>query len=230
MTAPTKALKEHPILFSGEMVKAILDERKTQTRRLIKPQPYWRERDLNSLSAAGWHWADGHSELSHWHEEQAFASALSRFCPYGQVGSALWVRETHYRFGHWNKNGLTKIGKQKWTFKVENREVKYFDNAPEKVERGKMAHGWFKRPSIFMPRWASRITLEITGIRVERVQDISTEDCIAEGLSSTLREYDAEVDLKHKYRALWDSINAKRGYSWESNPRVWIIEFKRVQL
>jgi hypothetical protein len=83
-------------------------------------------------------------------------------------------------------------------------------------------------PSIFMPRWASRITLEIVSVRAERVKDITTEDIIAEGLVSDLRWNDACVELVEKWVALWNSINAKRGYPWESNPWVWVIKFKRI--
>jgi len=87
---------------------------------------------------------------------------------------------------------------------------------------------WRKRPSIFMPRWACRLLLEVVSVRVERVQEISVEDCIAEGLSSTLREHDACCDLKDKFRALWDKINGKRGYGWDVNPYIWRVEFKMV--
>ena len=82
--------------------------------------------------------------------------------------------------------------------------------------------------AMFMPRWASRITLEITDVRVQRVQAISVEDCIAEGMSTTLREHEACTDLVDQYHYLWDGLNAKRGFGWDANPWVWAISFRRV--
>ena len=180
-------MAEHPILFKPEMIRAVLDGRKTQTRRVIKPQP-------SVGSYKGWRVSEGI-----WRNTQSFPGRRWK-CPYGQVGDRLWVRETFYDRGFhhgityradWN-NGSSPFVK-KWT------------------------------PSIHMPKWATRIWLEITGIRVERVQDIKLDECYAEGIIR-----DACKNPFYQFQVLWDSINAKRGYSWETNPWVWVIEFKRV--
>lgn len=199
---------ERPILFSGEMVKAILAGRKTQTRRVIKPQP----------DDGPWPNAASHIE---WHDlltDTDYYVACGH-CPYGKIGDHLWVRESWLRIGAstevWYKaDGVFLEGRTTW------------------------------RPSIHMPRWASRIKLEITGIRVERVQAISENDARAEGITShtdnlgskrsnPTRIYPAfpEKDggfltARAAFECLWDSINAKRGYGWDRDPWVWVIEFR----
>ena len=205
-----------PIIFSGPMVRAILEGRKTQTRRVIKPQPELTISD----------------EL--YKQNMAMMPDL---CPYGQVGDRLWARETHYRFGYWAyQNKLTKSGKQAKTFHPVNRNVRYADNPPDRLhacltlrevtERGLVE--WYKRPAIFMPRWASRITLEITGVKVERIQDISQGDSYAELGKSILAPTRALGGILGEFRDLWDSINSKRGYRWDVNPWVWALAFKVV--
>ena len=166
---------EKPILFSGPMVRAILDGTKTMTRRTHRI-----------------------------------------------VAGRLWVKETHYRYGYWAKNGKTKTGKQKYEFTALSDEVRYFDNPPDRVERSKEIIGWFKRPSIFMPRWASRITLEVTGARIERLQEISNEDIRKEGVAVL-----GCVTHRLNFEQLWDSLNGKT-FPWASNPFVWVIEFRRI--
>lgn len=170
-------MKEKPIIFSTEMVRAILDGRKTQTRRVIKDK-YIKSR---------WHDAEGEHILA--------------VCPY-EAGDRLWVRETWVPSFH----GLDCL------YKADEASNELFP-----------VNKW--KPSIHMPRWASRINLKITEVRAERINDISTEDCMAEGLEQRI-PYEG---FRYRFRRLWDSINAKRGYSWESNPWVWVIEFKRAQ-
>jgi len=192
---------ERPILFSSEMVRAILDGRKTQTRRVIKPQPNkaWSTPPIEVI--------DGRY-VSH--------GCYSDFkCPYGQPGDRLWVRETWMPF--------TEAG-------VLLHEAIYkATDKPESDEGAPLR--W--RPSIFMPRWASRITLEIIDVRVERVQEISLNDCESEGSEYCLNgKYDFSIVNEPPYLAnyhrLWDSINAKRGYGWDVNPFCWVVEFTRV--
>lgn len=210
--------KERPILFSSEMVREILDGRKTQTRRVMKPQP---DRVVSGLerritAAGNWLWGNRIGSL---------IEATSRKCPYGQPGDLLWVRET------W----------QTWQV--------FDDIKPTQMPAEKMKHGinylasdkaWDSkvRPSIFMPRWASRITLRVKNVRVERVQDISEDDIWAEGIdpvtvdSGGFTPWGESIDIQDYHRPfidLWDSINAKRGYSWESNPWVWVVEFEVVE-
>ena len=172
-------MKERPIIFNTEMVKAILEGRKTQTRRVIKPQP--------SGIILVW-----------------------EHCPYGQVGDRLWVRET-WNAGH--------DGQSLPVFKAGLSA-----DLTKELEADELWSGW--KPSIHMPRWASRITLEITEIRVERLQEITEEDAKAEGCVKQIKDgliFDSAI---HEYSWLWDSLNAK--YPWESNPWVWVISFKGV--
>lgn len=142
-------------------------------------------------------------------------------CPYGQPGDRLWVRETFRLqnfscdYGHWSADICYRvdesISEHRALFVSENERI-----------------GW--RPSIHMPRWASRITLEVTGVRVERVNDISLADVLKEGIGLIKDEYgfaDTRATLD-SFQTLWDKINAKRGYSWDSNPWVWVGEFKQV--
>ncbi len=233
-------MTEHPIIFSTEMVKAILDGKKTMTRRVIKPQP----KIVHAL------YPDATIET-----EQLFKNTERLKCPYGQIGDSLWVRET-------------------WNY-LPNEAIENPDAPNPKVwyladfnTRHNFAYPW--KPSIFMPRWASRITLEITNIKVERLQEITEEDAKAEGFEAEkpkiwwqgYREWDlrdGRTDLLHQqsfgdkppdwmiephrmqdrpdllttakswFISYWEHLNFKRGYSWESNPWVWVIEFKKTE-
>jgi hypothetical protein len=214
-------MTERPILFSKPMVQAILAERKSMTRRVIKDQPI----EMDKI-----YYKDFKRDASGCH------------CPYGQVGDVLYVKETHYRFGHWIKNGLTKTGRQKWLFKPNDNEVRFMDNPPTvNVHKlgEKDAVGWFKRSSLFLPHKLARLHLEITNIRVERLQEITDNDCIDEGVTETDFYYEAEHYSiggsplqggsieKCAFIGLWNSINSKT-HPWESNPWCWVNEFKKV--
>ena len=193
-------MPERPILFSGAMVRAILDGRKSQTRRVIK------------LPAGRWHTGSGVFDRNPDGDEQHIiygnCGINNLYCPYGSPGDVLWVRET------WGVSSC------------------YDGMAPRDIHSGaKIAYfasggtsGVKARPSIFMPRWASRISLRITRVEVQRVQVISTHDALAEGMVASDRE--SPTDAFHN---LWDTINAKRGFPWESNPWVWALTFERVE-
>jgi hypothetical protein len=193
-------MKERPILFSSEMVRAILDGRKTQTRLVVKPQP-----ETSFPFAKCIKWGEMESDRGIW-GVPGWGTSVRR-CPYGQPGDCLWVRET-------------------WCPTMDGAEVAYYKaTIDQQIVKGPK---W--KPSIHMPRWASRIALEVTGVRVERVQDISEGDAIAEGIEP---HFAAIAEMSHdaispesEFALLWDSINAKRGYSWDSNPWVWVVEFK----
>ena len=202
---------EKPILFRGEMVRAILDGRKTQTRRVIKPQP-----ELRANGSVLW-----------WKNDMLVPESTYR-SPYGAPGDRLWVKETFSHedgwypddAGHSWKNCRSPIGHDglctyvHYRASMSTKQIREYNDDP-----------WPWTPSIFMPRWASRITLEVVSVRVERVQDISHRDAIAEGVAARV------VPLsQNAFAHLWDSINAKRGYSWDSNPFVWVIEFRRITL
>lgn len=187
-------MNEKPILFSSEMVRAILEGRKTQTRRVIKPQPT--EPSVIKQSGAGIVVFD-HSKMT---------------CPYGMQGDHLWVRETFMYDG---------ADVRPASGKFDNRVI-YRASNPEYGE----AFKW--KPSIHMPRWASRITLEIVKVRVERVQDITGEDARTEGCIEIVSNGWVQKPTA-LFAQLWDSINSKRGFPWAWNPWIWVIEFKRAK-
>lgn len=200
-------MKERPILFSGSMVRALLAGTKTQTRRVVKPQPNFKS------PVRAYHRPDGQYKwvLQSGMGDGAVSGGFS--CPYGQPGDRLYVKETH----EYNDigSGMCEVlymadGVRIW------KELSADDDA--KIKRMGKA-----RPSIHMPHWASRITLEVTGIRVERLQDISHDDACAEGIENTRGGVEACVG---RYRDLWESINGPG--SWDANPWVWVVEFKRV--
>ena len=185
-------MKESPILFSAPMVRALLAGTKTQTRRIVKA------RDLE--------WMDVHQGL----REPDNAER----CPYGQPGDRLWVREAWRAELTWNTTKPSGI--------PDEAALWYeADDQPRNNGRGTKFKGKL-RSSIHIPRAASRITLEITGVRVERLQDISEADAIAEGVYT-----DPACPAYDAYAQLWDEINGLG--SWEANPWVWVIEFKRVK-
>lgn len=211
-------VKERPILFSSEMVKAILEGRKTQTRRVLKPQP----------ASEDSFWPSDESHIEFWQLLDGWAVS---WCPYGKPGERLWVKENAYiappNFGRSeDANLIDNLGR--------SRVVSYSVDMSEDAVRCAEDFGVKQRSSLLMPRWASRITLEITGVRVERVQSISREDIEAEGTPAY--EYPGQFSYRNDYyqrirdfRHLWDNINGtKPGRDWNSNPWVWVIEFKRV--
>jgi hypothetical protein len=197
-------MKERPILFSAPMVRALLDGSKTQTRRVVKPQP--------SILAG---------ELLCWKDNALTDDQMAALCPYGKPGDRLWVRESWHQRGKF-VFALPDSDKRSW---LGTREIAYSADAK------RPGHDWRSRPSIHMPRWASRITLEITGVRVERLRDISPEDCWAEGIQEMRDAGDENGELrgsvKQDYQALWESINGPG--SWDANPWVWVVEFKRLE-
>jgi len=195
-----RGMRERPIIFSGPMVRAILDGRKTQTRRAVKSSGIWSVEDRD-----GSRWPGYENNYGEW---QWMA------CPYGQPGDRLWVREC------WGlRDTQPKDG-------PERAVIGYRADGETAAPNGRYQL-W--RPSIHMPRWASRITLEITGVRVERVQDISEEDARAEGVSETCVLPGDRGSFIPSFGMLWEQINAKRGYGWDVNPWVWVIEFRRTQ-
>jgi hypothetical protein len=208
-------MKERPILFSGPMVRAILEGRKTQTRRIIKSKGTWSVEDADDFSNRKW---PGY--------EDEYGTWTDMPCSYGNPGDRLWVRETFSSWHHgcqWHD--CTREGRSKVS--CSNLFYRSTHHFPDDDQR------WV--PSIFMPRWASRITLEITGVRVERLQDISEEDAKAEGVERLadriVRPGSVPVDyieLSHRdyFRDLWQSINGPD--SWAANPWVWAIDFARA--
>ncbi|ATM92222.1 hypothetical protein ACXG8N_002181 [Klebsiella aerogenes] len=225
-------MKERGMIFNGEMVRAILDGRKTQTRRIMKVQPepsksrpgdFWfSSKKLESMVHIS-DFAPGNSPIADYH-----LFIQEHCCPFGAVGDRIWVRETWARYN----------------IDQNSHDLAYRATTPaDWPEEGR----W--RPSIHMPRWASRILLEITNVRIERLNAISPEDAESEGLERTnftgfgdepglpsYPEPDVYFDpLKKQWKeyppeafaGLWESIYGEG--SWKANPWVWVIEFKRVE-
>ncbi len=195
---------ERPILFSGPMVRAILDGRKTVTRRIVR----------------------GVVESGGAYSTEAWERGEMPRCPYGSPGDRLWVRETwclaHPDYHDTDREaGSRPVKDGRFCFYAATDDVDTGDGSP-----------W--KPSIHMPRWASRITLEVVCIRVERLQEIDEVDILAEGVTVdvvaklTGTPWADMPTLHHAWERLWDSINGDRA-SWASNPWVWRVEFRRVQ-
>jgi hypothetical protein len=241
--------KERPILFSGPMVRAILEGRKTQTRRVVKPMAFI---DFPT----GWRLLKQYPDIPHhpkcsWVQAKMMCDCQAIYepwkagrvaaCPYGKVGDRLWVREA------WSAQHEEVCYKERcgnWLVPAPEENLpalrKYYD-----TQRGEF------RPSIHMPRWASRITLEVVGVRVERLQEISPADACAEGAAEILsrdnndplkqaayargtwgphgddfEEGEMYAGAVHAFAALWESIHGPG--SWEVNPWVWVVEFRVV--
>ena len=250
-------MKEKPILFSGEMVRAIRDGRKTQTRRVMKPQP-------TCYNGIEWLWKPNRKSWKapayHWDVDAKPPIALAKFgAPY-QVGQKLWVRET------WRIDGFNGCGDVFVRYRADDSTSVLV--VPEEAEDWEERE-WVRwtdaalaagattndddcfdftgidwkppwKPSIFMPKWATRIWLEVTGKRAEQVQDIDGIDAVLEGTAyppDTEETIDKcpnewptyEELLIGPFRALWDSINAKRGFGWDTNCWAWVYEFKRLE-
>ncbi len=205
-------MKQRPIIFNSDEVRAILDGRKTMMRRVIKPQ----FAELVEAHDTGIAFvARGKNKWP------VLAPESYVDCPYGVPGDRLWVKETHIAY--------------------EQYHVYYFADSLDHSRDKEYGVTWTS--PVRMPRWASRIMLEIISIRVERLQDISEEDALAEGIRRISHGMDGdyfhfsqiEADPKNwcfpddAFRELWDSVNAKLGYRWDANPWVWVIEFKREE-
>lgn len=245
-------MKDRPILFSGPMVRALLEGRKTQTRRVVKSQPqesftedYNPDGTVRQRVSYGWSWWPSADQTS----LVCCSGEMLARCPYGVPGDRLWVKHQH-----WRKRGTDSVPERVWdewsqvlrsrdyAGDLEDRHATQWDVA----EVGDFA----RKPSIYMPRWASRITLEVVGVRVERVEDITEADAMAEGAERNVvegSEADWEPEWGYRRRCvhypdgcecfphatarewfldLFYGINkrAPKGI----NPWVWVIEFKRV--
>jgi len=214
-------MAEKPILFSTPMVQAIMEGRKTMTRRIVKGMALdWLKPDMFT--------------------PEYVASPENGLCPYGQLGDLLWVRETFYAYGHWatiTENGKSK--KQFWDLTRDSCYLHQFhsDWLPNKVAKfGEL--GWHKRPSLYMPKSIARIWLRVKDRHVERLQDINEQDAIAEGIEyqkdlngiwyKNYNDDDHELtsDPIDSFQSLWISINGRE--SWDLNPFVWVVSFEVV--
>ena len=214
-----------PILFSGPMIRALLAGEKTQTRRVMSPQPVfaqvhsWRGKTLHDGEARWWCWGRhvfGQVDCN----GEDFQAAFRPLCPYGVPGDSLWVRET------WRAEEL-EDGSDGVRYAADDAFLT-IQPTPEAAaawaaadDNGRHGESW--RPSIFMPRWASRLLLQVADIRVQRVQAITEQDAWAEGVG----DYGFPRD---RDQVLWDQLNGKRpGCSWADDPWVWAVTFRRVR-
>jgi len=212
-------MKERGIIFSGPMVRALLEGCKTQTRRIVKHQGI-----VDHPATPGCKIIQLASTQAWLNSQPDHPQHISKFCPYGQPGDRLWVREAHY---------LTDDGDfERVVYATDEDAVRehldYITALPASFSAAWRARHTKLRPSIHMPRWASRILLELTAVRVERLQDISEEDARAEGVTlpeRTCTMYDGM--WRDGYRVLWESINGDG--SWDANPWVWVISFKQIK-
>lgn len=219
-------MKERPIIFNTQMVKAILEGRKTQTRRVIvlcgKAYKFMREHGYDSIQHDEVIYPDGGGNWIGWDKDipglaeftkEAYPNGEGFKCPYGQVGEKLWVRETLYRNPYFSEAGYVA------------------DNSAVMVNQtlGDALNWRWKSdtlPAIFMPKEATRITLDITEIRVERLQEITDTDAVKEGIANGAYA----VSPIRSFQKLWDSLNEKQGYRWKINPWVWVISFRALNL
>lgn len=231
-------MSEHPILFCAEMIQAYLAGRKWETRRVIKfpkhtytPDASW-VKSIHQDGGGNWiAWSTDAPDLTEF-TKKAYPGTEGFPCPYGKPGDSLWVRET------WQAR--SPVGLEWNRYKRIEREgyapsawrVRYAATDLNFTEWS----GW--NPSIFMPHWASRISFPVLSIRAERVQDISEDDAIAEGVEVIKNQWGTPwyksvagewKDPINPYRELWDRINAKRGFPWDSNPWVWVITFPKYE-
>lgn len=245
-------MKQLPILFSTEMVQAILAGRKTVTRRVINPQPDSEPGSECSVII---------------NDDGTWEELLMGFFPYRvhlrmpyQPGDILYVRETYYQVGHWEPDNdpkkKRKTGRQGWKFVPDSPEIRYSDNPPDYFRKGRHKESpevstWYRRLGRFMPKSAARIWLQVTDVRAERLQDITEEDAIREGVEpscsgdvskcpSVLCKYGCQSAGEYvhytrslgdfpafsaieSFDSLWQSIHGMA--SWEANPWVWPISF-----
>ncbi|WP_425469526.1 hypothetical protein [Paraburkholderia azotifigens] len=246
-------MKERPILFSGPMVRALIDGRKTQTRRIVK-LPHnnrlgvWEPTTIGGPD--GGRTASGATvpfQAAVWHTR----TGDSLMCPHGQPGDQLWVRESGVKiklaasdfhiFRHDEPTTL-RIGDY-WVEETRAPGASY--NVAGCSRESALSYREAKVvPSIHMPRWACRLELVIANVRVERVQDINEADAMAEGVESVRNEGEYWKDYlrstkrcdemtcltaRDSFRTLWDSINASRGFGWDVNPWIWALSFRRVE-
>lgn len=223
--------KEHPILFSDEMVRAILDGRKTQTRRPVKvamPESFQPSLDwLYPMEPT-------RQSFGFWLTDTAAAVS-----PFGGPGDHLWVRECWapydtdkleaVRVAYRASYDPTRVGSAQSQGATQQFTVPHHIAMEASHAIGLFeAYGEKWRPNIHMPRWACRLTPEVTDVRVERVQDITEEDAAAEGVRwGTYEPHECRVCARGAFMDLWNAIYAKKGFGWDDNPRVWVCDFRQ---
>jgi hypothetical protein len=226
---------EHPISFTSDLMPLILNGQKTQTRRVMIPQPKFPPGIRGSMR-----YATGSKNWLHYASESHFRKGVAEdFCPYGADGDTLWVRHSWYHY----VDPKNKKNEQAWDPFTRTIRWKYSEGIVKNCEPDTTVKGWKHKSGRFMPRWASIVTLQIQGRRVERVQEITESDADAEGIVTIPRSLrlhgrmdgygspgtlpeDTQTTRVYAYAALWDKINKDRGYEWSTSPYVYVIWFK----
>ena len=221
--------KERPIIFSTPMVQAVLEDRKTQTRRIVKPQP----------GDDAWWCAPPYLSTLDLRDPQDRAGAVA-VCPYGRKGGRLYVREA------WRAHERPEDLVDGILFRADDAFVP-IENTREAAEAWGAVYrrtpcgrkpAW--RPSIHMPKWATRLWLELTEVRIERLSEMRADDIVAEGVDvpdvdysvaddPRALEWERDCHARGLFQQLWDGLNAKRGYAWATNPWVWVLTFRRIE-
>lgn len=206
-------MKERPLIFSGPMVRAILEGRKTQTRRIYRPQPLPYQGPPKQIF-----------------EEQVMRTLERGRCPYGAPGDRLWIRETCKVWYPCRADGEPVTGSWRATYRADNAvrdlaadwDEGYSFDSPTDLKLDVEPARW--RPSIHMPRWASRIVLEVVNVTVQRLQWISAVDVDAEGVPPLMGP--GAIHWADPFRATWEDLHG--AHAWDRNPWVWAIEFDRI--
>lgn len=226
-------MRQLPALFSTEMVKALLDNRKTMTRRT---------KGLEKVNIDPDIWEVMPHNGKFIFDCQTYSDIKSITCkPNYQVGDHIYVKESYYAYGYWKIDGKTKTGKEKLRFIDCTSKCfykyKFYPDEPETIEFDRSQEGWFKRNSLFMPKKAARIWLECTGVRCERLQDITEADAIDEGVEylgvnklfkwkDYLSKSGGWIGAITSFTTLWQKINGLS--SWDHNPWVFVYSFKKL--
>lgn len=228
-------MKQTGLLFTPENYTKCENGSKPITRRL---------NGLNAVNERPDDWEYGgvnvHGQHIFYHKTDESNEGCAKLirCPYGTVGDRLYVKEAHYLYGSWSK--VLVKGTVRWRFAYDQSEgVRFCDNPPDNIKTARIQQGWFLRSPLFMPQWAARLWLELTEVRVERVQEITEEDAKKEGIEYHDGRGIGHSGYRHSqehgyvyatardaFKVLWESINGAD--SWDLNPWVWVLEYKRV--
>jgi len=221
-------MKWRPILFKSDSVQKIMDGTKTQTRRPVKPQPKY----LSGLpcDSDGWFWEKNKNNMIHTWKTYPFMPYMVKDSPYGRPGDGLWVKETWWQrqedgVSLYHCDGNLFFHKDSLAHRMGLGNYPVDDDTDPKI------HGFIKKPSMFMPKWACRNFLLVKSVMVERVQDILPCDIQKEGCNYRYSGFDPDQAPNYEawFKRAWEHIYPKGDYMWDSNPWVWVYEFERTE-
>ncbi len=220
------------LLMTAENGQKVYDRVKTQTRRILR-WPLYGKRDGGKRRIF---FAEDIDDVRRLIVSPGRHPNQCVVLPY-RVGERRYIREPHYLYGRWKRDGKTKTGKPKYRFIADrSKGACYPNNPPPRICTRKSAVGWFRRPGMFMFEWAARTIVEITEVRIQRVQEISEEDAIAEGVLYTGdriqdgKKCSGAISVQARFKQLWDSEDIHGAGAWERNDWVWAVTMRRVVL